>query len=134
MRISYKLLVAGSAAALVAAGGSAFTASGSGVDDAYVSYDTNTVSGVTVSNVEYVVSSTDASKLSKIVFTEAEDVTTGYKRTLTVNGPTTTQIDCDASFTAADSTTGAAAYGTITCLTDANVADVTSISLTVAAI
>jgi hypothetical protein len=134
MRISSKLLVAGAAAALVATGGTAFTAGGTGVDDAYVSYDTNTASGVTVSNVEYVVSSGDASKLSEIVFTEAEDVTTGYKRTLTVNGPTTTQIDCTATFTAANSTTGAAAYGTITCPTTANVADVTSISLTVAAI
>ena len=132
MRKSSKIIVAGAAAALVAAGGSAFTAGGTGVDDAYVSYDTNTTSGVSVSNVEYAVSSTDASKLSKIVFTTAEDVTTGYKRTLTVNGSTTTQIDCEAAFTAA--TTSAAAYGTITCPTSANVADVTSISLTVAAI
>lgn len=129
MRKSTKFLSALAVAGMIAASGSAFTAASTGVDDAYVGYDTATTSGVTVSNVEYRVSSTDASKLSNIVFTEAQDVSTGYKSILTVNGPTTTQITCTATFVA-----GTPGVGTITCPTSANVADVTSISLTVTAI
>lgn len=123
-----KLLAAVAAAGLVAVGGSAFTAANTGVDDAFVGYDSAQISGVTVSNVEYVVDSTDASKLSSIVFTEAEDVSAGYEAILTINGPTTTQIACTATYDSMSST------GTITCLTPGQLIDpVTSISLTVAA-
>ena len=126
MKKATKFLTAAAVAGMLAASGSAYTAASTGVDDAYVGYDSNTTSGVTVSNVEYKVSATDASKLSQIVFTEAEDVSTGYKAILTINGPTATQITCTTAFD-----TG---VGTITCPTTANVADVTSIALTVTAI
>jgi hypothetical protein len=129
VRMNFKLLGAVTVAGVVATTGSAFTAANTGVDDAFVGYDSATISGVTVTNVEYVVSSSDASKLSSIVFTENENVSVGYESTLTVNGPTTTQIACSASFV-----TGTPGVGTITCPTTANVADVTSISLTVAAV
>lgn len=109
-------------AALMATSGSAFTAANTGIDDAFVGYGSNTVSGVAVTNIAYNVDATDASKLSSIVFTETEDVSVGYDAVLTINGPTTTQIACDTTV-----------VGTIDCPTTANVADVTSIALTVSA-
>ena len=112
-------------AGVIAASTSAFTAANTGVDDVYVGYDSATISGVTVTNVAYNVDTTDASKLSSIVFTENEDVSTGYDAILTVNGSTTTQIPCTATY--------ATSVGTITCPVTANVADVTSIALTVSA-
>ena len=115
-------------AGLVAASGSAFTAANTGVDDAYVGYESNTVSGVSVTNVAYNVDALDASKLSSIVFTETEDVSSGYQAILTVNGPTEAQITCTTTYDA----TGL--VGTIDCPTTADVAGVTSIALTVSAI
>jgi hypothetical protein len=136
MRKSSKLLVATAAAALVATGGTAFTAAGSGVDDAYVSYDANQTSGVTVTNVAYNVNPNDASLLTNIVFTETEDVSSGYDAILTVNGPSGTQIDCTPTFdNGVDNLSGTSddGVGTITCPTTATVASVAAISLTVTA-
>ena len=119
-----RLLAALAVAGLIATSGSALTAANTGIDDAYVGYGSNTISGVTVTNIAYNVDPVDASKLASIVFTEAEDVSAGYDAILTINGPTNTQIACTATF---------ATEGTITCPTNANVADVTSIALTVSA-
>ena len=88
------------------------------------------VTGVSVTNVEYVVNETDASKLSSIVFSETQDVSTGHTATLTLGKGTTatvfTRSDC-ATITAPG--TEPAAPGTITCATTANVADVDSVAL-----
>ena len=128
MKNAAKLLTAVAVAGIVAASGSAVTAASTGVDNAYVGYDSNTTSGVTVTNVAYNVSTTDASKLASIVFTETEDVSAGYDAVLTINGPTTTQITCTPTYDSGDS------EGTITCATTGtNVVDVTSIALTVTA-
>ncbi|WP_024285453.1 hypothetical protein [Cellulomonas sp. KRMCY2] len=124
MRTSIKLLGALAAAGLVAAGGSALTANNTGVEAANVGYQSAVISGVTVSNVEYVVDPLDASMLSEIVFTEAPDVSAGHLAILTVNGPTQTQITCDTSVAL-----------TITCLTPSLViSTITSIALTVTTI
>ena len=125
MRKSAKFLTTLAVAGLVAASGSAYTAANTGVDDAYVGYDSNSVSGVTVTNVAYNVDAADASKLSSIVFTETQDVSSGYDAVLTINGPTSTQVACTATY--------AAGTGTITCPTTASVASVTSVALTVSA-
>lgn len=122
-----RFLAAFAVAGMIAASTSAFTAANTGVDDAYVGYDSATISGVTVSNVAYNVDESDASKLSSIVFTEAEDVSTGYDAILTINGPTEAQIACTATYDGVES------VGTIDCPTTANVADVVSIALTVSA-
>lgn len=123
MRKSTKLLGGLAAAAIVAAGGSAFTAANTGVDAANVGYQSATISGVSVTNVEYVVDAGDASKLSSIVFTETEDVSAGHKAILTINGPAETQTVCST-----------VVVGTITCAVPALQADITtilSIALTV---
>ena len=126
MNKATKFLTTIAVAGMVAASGSAFTAASTGVDDAIVGFDDNATSGVTVSNVAYNVESSDASLLDSIVFTEAEDVSTGHNIILTINGTTTTQIDCTATY--------AASVGTITCdTTGTAVVDVDSIALTVTA-
>lgn len=127
MLVKKKFLGALAVAGVMAASGSAFTAANTGVDDAYVGYDFNTISGVTVTNIAYNVNATDASKLSSIVFTETQDVSIGYDAILTINGPSGTRITCTPTYG------GTPAVGTIDCPTTANVADVTSIGLTVSA-
>lgn len=123
MRTSTKLLGGLAAAAIVAAGGSAFTAANTGVDAANVGYQSATISGVSVTNVAYVVDGADASKLSDINFTETEDVSVGHQAILTINGPTETQTVCDTSV-----------IGSITCVVpaaQAAIAGILSIALTV---
>ncbi len=98
MRSSTRVLGGLAAAGLVAAGGSAYTASNTmtAVAADHVGYGSVSVTGVTVSNIGYNVSSTDSSMLSTIVFTVAEDVSgPEYKAILTINGSTTSQITCD---------------------------------------
>ena len=123
MRKNFKLLGAVAVAGLVAAGGSAFTAANTGVTAAYVGYASASVTGVTVSNVNYVVNQTNPSKLSSIVFTESEDVTTGYKATLTLDQGTS-PLTVSSCLTTT--------INTITCDTTANVAAVVGVALTVA--
>ena len=127
MRKSTKFLTALAVAGMVAVSGSAYTAANTGVDDAFVGYDSNTTSGVSVTNVAYNVDATNASLLDSIVFTETENVSSGYDAILTINGPTNTQITCTPTYDAV------AEVGTITCPTTATVASVTSIALTVTA-
>ena len=132
MRKNFKLLGAVAVAGLVAAGGSAFPAANTGVDAAIAGYQSAAVTGVTVTNVEYVVNATDATKLSSIVFSETQDVSSGYAATLTLNDGVTGEavIDCT-DIVAPNTTAGSEADGTITCTTTANVADVVSVALTV---
>lgn len=99
------------AAALVASGGSAFTNSNNmtAVAADHVGYGSAAVSGVTVSNIAYNVSSTDSSQLHDIVFTADENVSgTGYQALLTINGSTNTPITCARAWTTSTA---------ITCLT-----------------
>ena len=131
MRKNFKLLGAVAVAGLVAAGGSAFTAANTGVDATIAGYESAAVTGVTVTNVEYVVNATDATKFSSIVFTETEDVSTGYTAKLSLGDGATGTVYT--STTCATPTyTVSTGPGTITCATTANVADVDHVALTVA--
>ena len=135
MRKNFKLLGAVAVAGLVAAGGSAFTATNTGVGPTIAGHQSAAVTGVSVTNVEYVVNTSDASKLSSIVFSETEDVSTGYAATLTLGKGVTATVftrSDRATITAPVTATGSEADGTITCATTANVADVDSVALTVA--
>ena len=126
MRNSTRIFGALAVAALATAGGSAFTNSNTGVEAANVGYESAAVSGVAVTNVEYVVDTGNASLLSSIVFQETQDVSTHHVATLTINGPTSIgadRITCDTTVA-----------NTITCLTSHDIATVTSIALTVAQI
>lgn len=84
MRKSSKLLVAAAAAGLVATGGSAFTASQSIQAGSKVGYGDTTVSGLTVTDVQYIVSTTDGSKIDKVKFVTADSAATSSKGTLTI--------------------------------------------------
>lgn len=68
MRKNYKLVGALAVAGLVAAGGSAFTASNTGMTDAKLGYGTSTVTGITVTTTAYNTSA-DHSTLTDITFT-----------------------------------------------------------------
>jgi uncharacterized protein involved in exopolysaccharide biosynthesis len=74
MRKSSKLFVAVAAAGLVAAGGSAFTASNSlpANDSGSVGYGATTVTGVSVSNISYNADTVDGSKLASVVVTSTD--------------------------------------------------------------
>ena len=127
MRKNFKLLGAVAVAGLVAAGGFAFTAANTGVEDAIAGYQSAAVTGVTVTNVEYVVDETDASKFSSIVFTENQDVSAYHTATLTLgNGNSYTRFTCVTT-----------TIGTITCDTatagaNVDITAVDSVALTVA--
>lgn len=108
MRPSTKLVGALAVAGIVAAGGTALTA-GNTIPDTIGGYGSNTISGVTASNVAYVREALDASQLQNIVFTLNPAMTTivGYEAKLTINGDLTTTyactLDSDAQITCADS-------------------------------
>jgi hypothetical protein len=84
MRVSTKILVAGAAAALVAAGGSAFTAGNTIASGSKVGYGDTTVSGISVSDVQYVVSATDGSKIDKVKFVSTDSTASNSTGTLTI--------------------------------------------------
>ena len=103
MRMS-RVLLAGVAVAGVAATTSAFTASNStsGVtaEEKYAGYGEVTVTGVTVTDIQYNPSATDRSRLASVVFTATEDVS-GQEAFLTLstvsNGTTSgvSSFTCD---------------------------------------
>jgi hypothetical protein len=78
MRKSSKLLVATAAAALVATGGTAFTASNTVGGDNYAGYGTATVTGATTTGIEHTLS-TDGSKIEKTLLTFSTVLTTGHQ-------------------------------------------------------
>lgn len=122
MRKSTKIFGAAAVASLVFAAGSAFTAANTGVTNETVGYQSNVISGVTVSNVAYVVDIGDSSKLSSINFSVGADYSAGHTATLTINpGGTETYETCIIS-TGPD---------LITCATAVTIASVSGIALTV---
>lgn len=137
MRTSTRFLAGLAAAGVVAAGGSAFTAAGTGVDAHYASFDEAAVSGVTVTNIAYNTvasvngSAADASRLSSIVFSVTESVPDAdYDQVLTVTtgrtNPTTAQYTCDYAAGVAS------APNTLTCaVSSLKVEDVDKVSLSV---
>jgi hypothetical protein len=82
MRMSTKLLGGVVAAGLVAATGSAYTASNN-VPTSVAGYGENTVTGASVSTIAYSTLSTDTSKLASVSFTSTTDVT-GKTATMTL--------------------------------------------------
>ncbi len=87
------------AAAVVASGGSAFTASNSSTESQLkMGYKNVDVTGVSISNIAYQQLSSDISVLDKVVFTVGDDVRgAGYAIKLTLNGPTGTVTVCTAT-------------------------------------
>jgi hypothetical protein len=76
MRRSTKLVAALAVAGVVAAGGSAFTASNTMSQTSnFAGYGQATATGATITNITYTPLSTDASKLSTVVFASSTDVT-----------------------------------------------------------
>jgi hypothetical protein len=69
-----RLLLAGVAVAAAAAATSAFTASNTGVDNHVAGYDEATVSGATITSIDYVRNTTDAAIIDAIDFVATEDV------------------------------------------------------------
>jgi len=99
MRKSTKITFAAAAACLIAAGGVAFTEANI-VPTEIAGYGTNTVTGVTATNIAYNVNATDASRLDSIVFTTTQDVSADHTALLTINDPVTpagTRYSCDES-------------------------------------
>ena len=68
-----RLLFAGVAVAAAAVGTSAFTASNT-LDDSVAGYDEATVSGATVTSIEYVLDGTDKSLIDSVDFETTENV------------------------------------------------------------
>jgi|tagenome__1003787_1003787.scaffolds.fasta_scaffold19972812_1 hypothetical protein len=73
MRTS-RLLLAGAGLAAAAVTGSAFTASNT-VGPSSAGYGEGSVSGMTVSDIDYVPVTADATKLDSVVFTTTQDIT-----------------------------------------------------------
>lgn len=122
MRKSTRILGAAAVASLVFAAGSAFTAANTGVTNETVGYQSNVISGVTVSNVAYVVDIGDSSKLSSINFSVGADYSAGHTATLTINpGGSETYDTCVIT----------ALPDLITCATAAPIATTLGIGLTV---
>lgn len=88
MHKSTKVLVGLGAAGLIAAGGSALTAGQTMPAGSKVGYGDVTVSGLTVSDIQYVVSSTDGSKIDVIKFVTSDAAAANSKGTLTVSNST----------------------------------------------
>ncbi|MGY1887408.1 MULTISPECIES: hypothetical protein [unclassified Blastococcus] len=121
MRLS-RVLLAGVAVAGIAATTSAFTA-GNTVDASIAGFGANTVSGVTVTNIQYVPSTTDHANLAQVVFTVQEDVDTGHGASLTLrNGPSsnTTPGSIVGTYECTTFGTHDGTVGTITCNTAPN--------------
>ena len=94
MRKSTKILGALAVAGLIIAGGTVFTEANT-VPTSTAGYGTSTVTGVTVTNVHYAVSTADANAIDSIAFTETQNVSTDkFQAILTINGGPA-QIVCD---------------------------------------
>ncbi len=84
MQKSTKVLVGLGAGGLIAAGGSALTASQTIASGSKVGYGDTTVTGINVSDIQYVVSNTDGSKIDVFKFVTADSEATSSTGTLTV--------------------------------------------------
>jgi len=133
MQKSAKILVGLAAAGLIAAGGSAFTASQTIASGSKVGYGDTTVTGINVSDVQYVVSSTDGSKLDKIKFVTSDSAATTSTGTLTVRDSSNALVVSGLSCGNAVSDGEATPKYTFTCdpTTDPAALDVVKVGLTV---
>jgi hypothetical protein len=126
MRLS-RVLLAGTAVAAAGIATSAFTASND-VPNSVAGYDEATVTGATVSKIEYVVNATDASVLDSIKFTATENVA-GMKAYLQLKKTDGTNVGTPLTCTIGT-------FGTntpITCLTTGRaITDFQGLALTVA--
>jgi hypothetical protein len=132
MRKSSKFLVAGAAAVLVATGGSAFTASQTIASGSKVGYGDTTVSGLNVTDVQYVVSTTDGSKIDKVKFVTSDSTAADSDGTLTIKdggGVVVVTVSCGTGV----SDGAATPKYTYTCdpTTDPNATDVVKVGFTV---
>jgi hypothetical protein len=92
-----RVLLAGVAVAAAAAATSAFTAAND-LDNSVAGYDEATVSGATVTSIEYVLDSVDASLIDSIDFVATENLAanTAYLQfTDAVGAPVGAAIQCD---------------------------------------
>ncbi len=97
MRLS-RVLLAGVAVAATAAATSAFTASNTGVDNHVAGYQEATASGATVTSIDYVLDTTDASLIDSIDFVVTDNVEDqdAYLQFTDSNGdPVGAAISCD---------------------------------------
>lgn len=126
MRLS-RVLLAGAAVAAAGIATSAFTASND-VPNSVAGYDEATVTGATVTKIEYVVNATDASVLDSVKFTATENIA-GMKAYLQLKKADNTNVG-----TVITCTIGAYTTATpITCLTPARaITDFQGLALTVA--
>lgn len=126
------VLVAG----LAMSGAGAFTGSNtfSGTPDT-AGYGSVTATGVTVSNVKYNTSATDASQLASVVFTVVENVTLGHTATMTLRNTADGVFSTTSCGAAAALDTANLALGySITCDNgDTSYASFESVGLTVVA-
>lgn len=127
MNTGLRAAVALGGAAVVIAGGSAFTAANTGMTDGKVGYQQVETTGVVILSTSYNTLSSDASKMDSIVFTTAQDIDTNFTAKLTLNqGGTPVVKSCAIS--------GTSRPWTITCnggsTLNVAVADIASVGLT----
>lgn len=122
MRTKSKLIGAAAIVAALAAGGSAFTDSNTGVSTSVAGYGTVTATGADVAAVHYNVDSSDLSKLSGVTVDLTGDMTAS---TMTVKWNDTTQVTC-----AAGSYDGSA-LTTFVCTDEETISGATSLAITV---
>lgn len=128
MRVSTKLLGALAAATIVAAGGSAFTAASTIDNNAkHVGAVAQTISGVTVTNVQYTINpATDAT--TQVAFHVAEDLKSSDVVTATVSGTTGTGGPTEATV-CAQTPVGSGLGTTLTCTYTTGVTNVTGFNI-----
>ncbi len=136
MHKSIKVVGALAVAGLIA-GGSAFTASQTVASGSKVGYGDTTVSGIAVSDVQYVVSSADGSKIDRIKFVTSDSAATSSTGTLSVRNSADALVSGSASLSCGSGVSdGVAAPNTMyifTCdpSTDPAAVDVVKVAFTV---
>lgn len=131
MNTAMRMGIALGGAAVVIAGGSAFTAANTGLVNGKVGYQQVEASGVAVTSTTYNTLSSDASKMDKIVYTTGTDVgPANFTAKLTFNQATSPVVKaCTIVETTADT------LWTITCdggsTLGVDVADILTVGLTV---
>jgi hypothetical protein len=83
-----RVLLAGVAVAAAGAATTAFTA-GNTVDASIAGFGANSVSGVTVTNIQYVPSTADHNTLARVIFTVTQDVDTGHAASMSLRSGST---------------------------------------------
>jgi hypothetical protein len=133
MRKSSKILVAGAAAVLVATGGSAFTAGNTIASGSKVGYGDTTVSGIAVSDVQYIVSTLDGSKIDKVKFVSTDTTASGSTGTLTIKNSAGSLVVASLSCGTPTADTSTPVKYTFTCdpTTDPAATDVVTVGFTV---